>query len=114
METRMMVMNKRMPEVQNVRPANRFAVNEARARVIAIARELESAFDEDYGWTHTCDAEVECEHDGECPKCGTKFHVEGKQKCGEDHDIEFVLDEQKVPKLRELRLALVALDVLGG
>jgi hypothetical protein len=92
--------------------ANRFAVQQARLRVIELARQLEKAFDEDYGWDEHCDAEIECEHHGKCPQCGAGFRIEGKQKCGNVIEVEFTLDEQRVPLLRELRLALAALEAM--
>ncbi len=99
-----------------VATANRFAVQQARLKVIDIARRMVDAFGDgiDFGWDETCKHDVEFERTGTCPGCGMEFKVADKEPCGGTIAVEKFVGETDVPLLRELRLAIVALDLNGG
>jgi hypothetical protein len=95
--------------------ANRFAVQQARIKVIDLARKLVEAFGDglDFDWEETCKNDVEFERRGTCPQCGTEFVVRDKESCGGNIECEKFVGETDVPMLRELKAALVTLDILS-
>jgi hypothetical protein len=96
--------------------ANRFAVQQARLKVIDVARRMVEEFGDglDFGWDEPCKHDVEFERVGKCPHCGTEFKVEDKEPCGGTIECEKFVAETDIPLFRELQAALRHLDVMGG
>jgi hypothetical protein len=104
-------------EIVRVAPtANRFAVQQARLRVVEAARKMMAELDDgiDFGWDETCKHQVDFERTGTCPGCGTEFKVEDRQECGATIGVEKVVTVRDIPGARELASALLTLDTLGG
>jgi hypothetical protein len=102
--------------VRMVPTVNRFAVQQARLRVVEVARKLLAELDKgiDFGWDEECKHHVDFERTGKCPGCGTEFKVEDRQECGATIEVEKLVEVRDILHARELASALLTLDTLGG